>query len=81
MSAQPVRRANQAPSLSPAPKTSQNDTADPYPCTRFLGPSLQLRHPHRRRDGHAERSRDVRMLRFPAPRAHYPIQYTVLDLV
>ena len=26
---------------------------------RFLGPSLQLRHPHRRRNGHAERSRYV----------------------
>ena len=34
---------------------------------RFLGPSLQLRHPDRSRNGHAERSRNVRSLpTFPA---------------
>lgn len=29
---------------------------DPYISYRFLGPGLKFRYPHRRRDGHSERS-------------------------
>ena len=35
---------------------------------RFLGPSLKLRHPHRRRHGHAERSRNVTLSPLFPPR-------------
>ena len=66
MSAQPVRQKpspNQRPItlLNPNPYHRLTDslTLSFPPPYRFLGPSLQLRHPHRRRDGHAERSRYV----------------------
>lgn len=43
----------------------------PPPIYRFLGPSLQLRHPHRSRNGHPERSRNVCS---PPPAQPFPSQ-------
>lgn len=56
-----TRTSNTPPSA--LPETLQSYKTNKLPSsTRLLGPSLQLRHPHRRRHGHAERSRNV-----PAP--------------